>query len=121
MEIIDEKEENTTISVNKDELRAFICALGESLEVVEDRKYETQMGVKVTEVRKLISEFNSVYRMTDETKLISVSDYEIRAIRRGLITSFMIDDWEYPIRMGFSKQEVMKVLAQFNAITNLSS
>ena len=121
MEIIDKEEENTTISVNKDELRAIICALGESLELVEDWKYETRMGVKDTEVRKLISEFNSVYRMTDETKPISVSEYEIRAIKRGLMASFMIDDWEYPIRMGFSKEAVKKVLAQLNAITNLSS
>ena len=62
MRIIGKARNSTTLSVDREELRAIICSLGESLEVIEHRVFETQMGVTMEEVSRLVDEIDVVYR-----------------------------------------------------------
>ena len=116
MKIVDKTADATTILVEKEELRAIKCSLGESMEVLEEWEYETRVGVAEPEVRKLVVEYNAVYRSKAARKQISVSGAELGAIKGGLEASLELEDWEFPIRMGFEKWEVRKILAEVNAL-----
>ena len=112
MKIIDSASNGTTLSVEQEELRAIKCSLGEAIEVIEPCTFETRMGVTAEEVRRLTKELTVVYRKRGRRKEFFVSNDELATIRNGLRASLEIEDWEFPIRMGFAKAEVRNVLAE---------
>ena len=105
-----------TLSVNKEELRAILCSLGGSLEVIEDGEIESRLGVAEAAVLRLEDELDAVCRMRGRRMEISVTDQELRTIRNALQASLEIEDWEFHPRMGFTKAEVGSILAEITGL-----
>jgi hypothetical protein len=59
------EEEKTTITFNKDEMRAVRNALNESVNFIEDWEYEIRMGVKKEEVLTMLKHFRGLSQIPD--------------------------------------------------------
>ncbi|MCY3623707.1 MAG: hypothetical protein OXH68_18615 [Gammaproteobacteria bacterium] len=116
MKIVEKSNDRTTLRVHREELRAFLGAIGEAFEVVERPVFETRMGATAADVRRIEDELAIVYRKKGRRKKICVSEQELVTIRNALTASLELDDWEFPIRMGFTKAEVRSILAEVSDI-----
>ena len=117
MEIIDETDATTTISVRGEELRAISGSLGESVELLDDLELEKKMGITGDEAYDYIRKFNAIYRTEGEIERLTVTTDELRMIRLGLETCLEMDpDGEFSARMGFEKAEVRAIIAEFDTL-----
>ncbi len=117
MEIIDETDTTTTISVSGEELRAISGSLGESVELLDDLELEKRMGITGDEAYDYILKFNAIYRTEGEIERLSVTTDELRMIRLGLETCLELNpDGEFSARMGFQKAEVRSIISEFDAL-----
>ena len=112
MKVIKNESNGKTLSVEQEELRAVLCSLGESMQVIESSAFEAQMGVAKSDVRRLIDEFDPVYRKWGRRKKLFLTNDELRTVRNALTASLEIEDWEFHLRMGFTKAEVRNILAE---------
>ena len=119
MKIVEKAGEKTTLLFDQEELRAVHGALRESLEVVESCVFESRMEASEAEVTRIMGEFGLVHRRWGRRKRVSVSEEELVAIRNALTASLEIEDWEFPTRMGFTKEEVRKLLAEVSALVSI--
>ena len=116
MKVIKNESEDKTLSVEQEELRAILCSLGESIQVIEPSAFATQMGAEKDEVRRLIDDLHLVYRKWGRRKKILVNNQELATIGNGLTASLEIEDWEFETRMGFTKAEVRSILAEVSGL-----
>ena len=112
MRIINRAGDQTTLSVNNEELRAIRSSLVEALEVIEDHVLEDRVGVGEADVRKLMEQLRAAHERAGNRTLVSLDHRELSTIRNALIASLELEDWEFPIRMGFTKLEVRDFLAE---------
>lgn len=117
MDIVNVSDRTTTISVNKEELRAMKCSLGESAELLDDDELKNRMGITGDEAYDYIRKFNAIYRTNSDTEQLSLTTHEVKMIRLGLETCLELDpDAEFSARMGFEKAEVRAIIAEFDAL-----
>ena len=116
MRVVDRQGDRRTLKVAREELRAMICSLGESLEVIDRCVYESRMGAARQVVKDLIDEFDVAYRKRGRRRTLRVSTYGLVTVKNALRVALEIDDCEFGTRMGFTKEEIRDVLAEVGAL-----
>ena len=118
MRVIDQTAGITKLLIDQEELRAIRSSLVEALEVVDDHVLESRMRVGEAGVRKLMEELKVAYQRAGNRNLVSLDERELGTIRSALVASLELEDWEFPIRMGFTKLEVRNVLAEVSDLVS---
>lgn len=101
-----------TITLSSNELWPLLNILNEICYGISIHDFENSIGTKQEVVEALMSKI-SLESSTKEI-VLRLSEFEINVLKRVFEkVCSEIDDWEFPTRIGISKQEVCKIYSCF--------